>query len=517
MEIETVIRESQAEELVTPLGFQTETGKQQFSKQLRFFTAKEDALKRRQEAIESLRRTLTPQTKQLLETCFQEVKDVEPQIKIFFQKSDVEKNSYEQLTFSAWASTQVLNTVPFVLLLLSYFKLYIVPFLAILSPLFLLVMPYIILVYMYHLPISFNQYKDLMLGMIGVQAQSGWTPRNLMQLGLTGFSVIQSMVQPVQNALHLQTVDKDLVQKGKAIETLAVNLQRISTLISLKNPLEDIAERAMLSSDVHRSFADAWDLPFRLQYALRLLGDAEVTYRIAVSPTKEVLFSKKEGISFTGAYDPLVQGSIPFTVSFNSSKHHTLLTGPNKGGKSSFLRGFLLNLILAQTFGYAFCDSSILKPVNWIATGLRIEDRPGKSSLFEREVEFAVEILKRAKQNPQESGVVLFDELFHSTNPPDGTRTAKTFLDQLWNQSNIYSIISTHVFSLVKEAPENINRLCVPASLNEEGHLQFTYTLQQGICEVSSVDMILEQKGLLNRGKLDSGKPQPQGENERLE
>jgi hypothetical protein len=515
MEIETVIRESQAEELVDPLGFQTEAGKEQFSNQLRFFTANEDALKRRQSAIETLRQGLTPEKQQLLETCFQEVKTVEPLLKIFFQKSDVEKNSYEQLTFSAWASTQVLNTFPFVLLLLSYFKLYLVPFLAILTPFFLLIMPYVILIYMYKLPITFNQYKDLMLGMIGVQAQAGWTPKNLMQLGITGFSVIQSMVQPVQNALHLQTVDKDLVLRGKAVETVAVNLQRIATVIPLQNPLEDIAERVLLSPDVHRSFADMWDLPFCLQYALRLLGDAEVTYRIAVSPGKPVSYTRKPGIFFTGAYDPLLQESIPFTVNFHQ-KHHALLTGPNKGGKSSFLRGFLLNLVLAQTFGYAYCDSCHLKPVNWIATGLRIEDRPGKSSLFEREVEFAVEILKRAKRNPQQTGVVLFDELFHSTNPPDGTKTAKTFLAQLWKQHNVVSIISTHVFSIVKEAPESVYKLCVPAFV-KEGRLEFTYTLQQGICEVSSVDMILEQKGLLNRGKLDSGKPQPQGDNERLE
>jgi len=499
MEIETVIRESQAETLVGPLGFQTETGKQQFSKQLRFFTANQDSLQRRQDAITNLRKTLTPETKEMLEASFKEASEVESNLGLFFQKSDVEKNSYEQLTFSAWAWAHVINTFPFVLLLLSYFKLYVVPFFAILTPFFLLFMPYIILVYIYNLPITIPQYQDLMLGMIGVQAQSGWTPKNLMQLGLTGFSVIQSMVQPVQNALHLQTVDKDLVAKGAAVERFAVVLQRISTKISLKNPLEDIAERAMLSSDVHRSFAETWDLPFRLQYALRLLGDAEVTYRVATSSMKPVRF-QAEGLSFEHAFDPLLQESIPFTVTFSSQQgSHSLLTGPNKGGKSSFLRGVLLNVVLAQTVGYSF-GSCKLKPFDWIATGLKLEDRPGKSSLFEREVEFAVAILQRAKQAPTQNGLVLFDELFHSTNPPDGTRTAKIFLEQMWRQSNLYSMISTHVFSLVKEAPPEIHRYCVPAILKDNGDLHFTYTLQKGICEVSSVDMILETKGLL-RGR----------------
>jgi DNA mismatch repair ATPase MutS len=105
--------------------------------------------------------------------------------------------------------------------------------------------------------------------------------------------------------------------------------------------------------------------------------------------------------------------------------------------------------------------------------------------------------LKRAKQRPTETGLVLFDELFHSTNPPDGSRTAKLFLDQIWNQHNILSVISTHVFEIAKTSPESVERLCVPAYKKENGDLEFTYTLQRGICEVSSVDTILKEKGLL--------------------
>jgi DNA mismatch repair ATPase MutS len=118
--------------------------------------------------------------------------------------------------------------------------------------------------------------------------------------------------------------------------------------------------------------------------------------------------------------------------------------------------------------------------------------------MFEREVEFAVQIVQRAKQQPSNIGFVVFDELFHSTNPPDGARTAEQFLDQVWKQSNVASFISTHVFSLAKQAPDSIQRLCVPAYKTKGGSLRFTYTLRKGICEVSSVDEILKEKGLLS-------------------
>lgn len=511
MDIETVIRESQVETLSENLQFQTETGKQQFFKQLRFFTANQEALRRRQSAIVQFQTKVKEGTKEHLDSLFQRASSLETKWKIFTEKSDVEKNSYEQLTFSSWAWAQILNTVPFVLLALSYFKLYVVPFLAILTPVFMFIMPYIILVYMYKLPLTFLQYKDLLLGMMGIQSQNFWTPKNIMQMGITGFSIVQNIVQPIQNAIHLQTIDKDLVERGACVEELAIILKEMNAYIPVSNPLEEIAER---QSDPHRTFAETWDIPFRFQYAIQLLGDAEVIYRLAISPVKPVFFTNTPSIVLVNAYDPLLKKGVPFTLElFLTEPHNCILTGPNRGGKSSFLRATLLNIVLAQTFGFTYSDVCVLKPVNWIATGLRLEDRPGKSSFFEREVEFATSILKRAQQYPNQVGLVLFDELFHSTNPPDGTRTAKLFLENLWKQPNVYSIISTHVFEIARNAPLDVIRLCVPATKNEQGDIQFTYTLQKGICEISSVDSILKEKGLLTSAVFNA--PENRQEKER--
>jgi DNA mismatch repair ATPase MutS len=174
-----------------------------------------------------------------------------------------------------------------------------------------------------------------------------------------------------------------------------------------------------------------------------------------------------------------------------------LLTGPNRGGKSSFLRSFLLCIYLSQVFGLSFSPNMSIYPFDWISTGLRIEDRPGSASLFENELNFACEILKRSKREP--NGLVLFDELFHSTNPPDGEKTAQQFLNKLWKTPSVVSIISTHVFSLVERSPSTISRLCVPAYIDEStNELVFTYKLTSGICKVSSVDVLLKKVGLLS-------------------
>jgi DNA mismatch repair ATPase MutS len=189
----------------------------------------------------------------------------------------------------------------------------------------------------------------------------------------------------------------------------------------------------------------------------------------------------------------------PFSVrigSRDSSKHnskHALLTGPNRGGKSTALRAVLRNLILAHCFGVGIGSYIELTPFDWIQSCLRLEDLPGRASLFEREVAFAAASLSRPIGK---RGAVFVDELFHSTNPPDAAAASAHYLQQLWNQPQIASIISTHVFELVEAAPAGIQRLCCPAELRADGSVDYKYGIARGICKVSSVGEIMQEQGL---------------------
>jgi DNA mismatch repair ATPase MutS len=152
----------------------------------------------------------------------------------------------------------------------------------------------------------------------------------------------------------------------------------------------------------------------------------------------------------------------------------------------------LLNVWLSQTYGVAFATAATLTPFAWIESGLRLVDQPGAQSLFERELSFASKVLRRS--NLSERGLLLYDELFHSTNPPDGTKTAKRFLDSLWTSNSVLSVVSTHVFELVEASPKHVQRLCVPASLSDTG-IRFSFTLVPGICKVSSVEQLYKKFG----------------------
>ena len=88
--------------------------------------------------------------------------------------------------------------------------------------------------------------------------------------------------------------------------------------------------------------------------------------------------------------------------------------------------------------------------------------------------------------------------MYHSTNPPDAIRSCQIYCDQLWKKPNIVSVISTHLFDLVEKAPNTIQKLCCPATIYKNT-IHFSYTLNKGICKVSSVDELLKINGLLHR------------------
>jgi len=59
-------------------------------------------------------------------------------------------------------------------------------------------------------------------------------------------------------------------------------------------------------------------------------------------------------------------------------------------------------------------------------------------------------------------------------------------------------MISTHLFDLVDQADKSIQRFCCPATVDEQGNVRFLYSLEKGICKVSSVDTLLRMNGLLS-------------------
>ena len=504
MDTKSLLQDARAESLPERLGFQTKTGKQQFLQTLQKpLDTHIDHLRDKQKTVLAYR-NLSSKRHRHHEELFQKLQELEPALETFLDPKSLEKESMEQVLFSKYVHTKLFNTVPFLLAFVSLWKQYLVPALAVCMPLFFFFLPYLTMKFIYRLPIKFNEYIHIFCLTLGIPSDpSKLDMRQSAQMIFTCISLGQSIYQPIQTSYHIQTIDNDILEKADA-------LLELKTIFETLYPTKTYLFEGFDTQDKRRSFAIGWDLPYRVSIALTLLGEFEVIHRLALAPGLRIVeYNEAHHVQMKDLVDPLLENSKPISFFFTPRKHHSVLTGPNGGGKSTALRCILVNLIFAQRFGLYFGtpeSSCKLHPFDWIQSGLHLEDSPGEYSLFEREVQFAASALHRDRANSGKRGLLLFDELFHSTNPPDGERTATFFLQQVWASDSLSSIISTHVFSLAESSPSHIQRLCVPAEKLQEGRLRFHYSLQPGICRVSSVDIVLQKCGFFPPGKPEKEK-----------
>lgn len=427
----------------------------------------------------------------------------------------IESEGYAQVLFQGtpWSA---MNYVPFALVVLSIYKSYIVPAISLMLPLLSWILPYILLRVMYNIPIEFADYTSLLWRMWNGQAIPT-TPEELMnpppepqkdavtrikqlvQNGWTLFTLGQTLWQPIQQSMHFMTLDKGCVLHGSQVIRLKENAQFLLDHWSswLPNWCKDWIP--LCPSDERQAFAFVLDTPFWMPHIFRALGRFDVLYSLAIrNDVVPVSFvdAKKPLLMLRDFGDPCIEPSKRVLSSLSlggKAPQHSIVTGPNRGGKSSCMRGALLNIILGHSFGAVMAAKGQMSYISWIADGMRLDDRPGTLSMFEREVSFASSVLQKRTG----SGFVVYDELFHSTNPPDAIRTSEVFCSSFWKKTNCISILSTHVYSLAKSAPpETVKRLCVEAKMEDKG-LVMSYKLKQGICELSSVDSLLHQYSLV--------------------
>lgn len=477
-----------------------------FDENLKKFSDSASVLRRRQEPIRKLRKTLQtlePESVEAVNQLFKECKSLESDLEEFESgPKEWEQEGNSQILFTQeWAKP--LNQIPFVLPAAAIFKIYIVPFFAVILPLIAWFLPFLIIRVFFGVPIAFNTYKDMMINMwLGGRTWNTldfWGQiRILFQSAWTVFGLAQGIYQPIQQAMHTKSLDATIVRHGTSLQRF-VRLadQTFRKLEALHGkPISCPTLHEIPLDEPRATYAYVRDHGSDLKWIWRKLAEQEIIWRFATAAHLNFVIytSTPNQLILNNFFDPSIPAKdrVPSTLVLQEPMQHSVLTGPNKGGKSSALRALCLNVWLAQTYGMAFATSVYMKPFNWIRSGLRLADLPGTESMFEREIQFATETLRMATSG--KSGIVLYDECFHSTNPPDGEKTAKIFLETLWKTKKVLSVVSTHVFSLVESAPPQIQRLCVPAEATPQG-IVYSFRLAPGICKVSSVEELYKKFG----------------------
>ncbi|AMO94786.1 DNA mismatch repair protein MutS [Collimonas fungivorans] len=124
-----------------------------------------------------------------------------------------------------------------------------------------------------------------------------------------------------------------------------------------------------------------------------------------------------------------------------------LITGPNMGGKSTFMRQVALITLLAYVGSYVPADSAVLGPIDRIFTRIgAADDLAGGRSTFMVEMTESAAILNGASEN----SLVLMDEVGRGTSTFDGLALAWAIARHLIDATRSFTLFATHYFELTQ-------------------------------------------------------------------
>ncbi|WP_419241611.1 MutS-related protein [Cardinium endosymbiont of Nabis limbatus] len=188
-------------------------------------------------------------------------------------------------------------------------------------------------------------------------------------------------------------------------------------------------------------------------------------------------------------------------VTMDQETQNIILTGPNAGGKSTFLTGVTTAVVLSQTFGIAPAKSCEMTPFSKINAYIyTTDDIVAGKSLFMAEVDrfqSHLELLKGLKE--EAFSFTIFDEPFTGTNPAEGAAAEYSVLNYIAKYSNALNIVATHypiVMLLEEREPKKgfKNYKVYIKSMGKDGKIHYTYKVVPGAShQTIAIDILSEQ------------------------
>lgn len=235
-------------------------------------------------------------------------------------------------------------------------------------------------------------------------------------------------------------------------------------------------------------------LPYlsQLQFTAQSLAELDVLNSLAeraltLNYVRPVLQAER-GIEIEEGRHPVVEqvNKTPFIanpVALNDQRRMLIITGPNMGGKSTYMRQVALMVLMAHIGSFIPAQSAKIGPVDRIFTRIGAsDDLASGRSTFMVEMTETANILHNATQN----SLVLMDEIGRGTSTFDGLSLAWACAEQLAEKIQAYTLFATHYFeltSLPEVVPELVN---VHLDAVEHGDsIAFLHAVQEGAANKS--------------------------------
>ena len=192
-----------------------------------------------------------------------------------------------------------------------------------------------------------------------------------------------------------------------------------------------------------------------LQTIAQTLAQMDVLVALAEHATRNnwcvPLLVEQPAIHVMQGRHPVGEGQIERFIAndceLSDERKFLLVTGPNMGGKSTYMRQVALIVLLAYVGSYVPAASAVIGPIDRIFTRIgAADDLAGGRSTFMVEMTESAAILNGASEN----SLVLMDEVGRGTSTFDGLALAWAIAKHLIETSKSFTLFATHYFELTQ-------------------------------------------------------------------
>ncbi len=492
-------------------------------------------LQSRQSAIKKI--IDNPELKVILEERLPLIKDSELDILYLWKTLDEETTYLLNMVYFQNKFLKMFNKNEFVLRMYNYYIILFSPIYGIMAPILMVLAPFVFMKFYFKKSISISLYfKLLRVAITGLSNITKFDPSN--DNSKWGVGQVVSLIMWLVFYVHALYSNIQMAKNTNEIANIIHNkVNKIAIMVKEGHDLYEIFNREiddyskLIPYNVQKHFGILWDDIFieepnimsnkgrilktfkslnenkdNLLDLLRFISTIDVYHSLSELCIKDNYNfatyddkSLKPIIKAKNIWYPVLKGKVVKNSINIGDKFplNALITGPNAGGKSTFIKSLTVSLIFGQTISIVPANEFYFTPFSFINTYLNIPDCKGKESLFEAEMRRSLEHIRCLEELPNEDfSYVIMDEIFSSTNPNEGVSGAYAIADKLSKFKNNVCIITSHYSHLTHlEKEGKFRNYKIPISRDKNNNIIYNYKLLAGVSNQYIALELLERKG----------------------